>query len=336
MRALVRDVPVQSAVVSQLRLDPLTGRWIAVVLERAERPHDFAPRSLPVEGDPERSCPFCPGHEEVPSFESLSPNGDWRVRVVPNRYPAFSGDEPMAVEHRGPVFMQAPASGIHEVLVLGPEHGASWADLPDDHAEQVMTAIRDRIAAHAHVGGLRYSQAIVNSGREAGASLEHPHAQLLGIPFVPREIADELAGFARFSGSCLLCTTWEAEVVAGHRVVLDDGDIVVLCPFWSGTPFELLVVPKDHDPHLHAANDALLAAAGRAIRDALHRLRSVVGDVAYNLVFHSAPYRVHDDYHWHVHALPKLTTRAGFELGTGVLINIIPPEIAARDLRAAS
>ena len=224
-----------------------------------------------MEGDPERGCPFCPGHEEPPSFESHSPNGHWRVRVVPNRYPAFSGDEPMAVEHRGPVFMQAPASGIHEVLVLGPEHGASWADLPDDHAEQVMTAIRDRIAAHAHVGGLRYSQAIV-----------------------------------------------------------------VLCPFWSGTPFELLVVPKNHDPHLHDAGDALLAASGRAIRDALRRLRSVVGDVAYNLVFHSAPYRVHDDYHWHVHALPKLTTRAGFELGTGVLINIIPPEIAARELRAAS
>ena len=86
----------------------------------------------------------------------LTPAGE--LRSLPNRYPAFSGDEPMAVEHRGPVFMQAPASGIHEVLVLGPEHGASWADLPDDHAEQVMTAIRDRMAAHAHVGGLRYSQ----------------------------------------------------------------------------------------------------------------------------------------------------------------------------------
>src|SRR5213080_3165461 len=218
---------------SQLRLDPLTGRGVVVSLDRAERPFAFVPRSLPVEADPDRACPFCPCNEEStpPALEAYAPSGTWQVRVVPNLYPAFDGDAPMIVNHLGPVFTQAPGSGIHEILVFTPDHRGSFADLSDSQTALVMAALRDRMEEHSSHTGLRYSQAIVNSGREAGASLEHPHGQLLGIPFVPREIADELAGFARFSGSCLLCTTWEAEVVVGHRVIHDDGDIVVLCPF---------------------------------------------------------------------------------------------------------
>lgn len=319
---------------SQLRLDPLTGRWVAISLERSERPHAFLTRTLPVEDDPNRACPFCPGHEAAtpPALETYGNDGGWLVRVVPNKYPAFSGAEPMVVTHLGPVFTQAPAGGAHEVVVFTPEHDVSLADLPDAQAGLVMAAIRDRMDDHSRTSGLRYSQAIVNYGREAGASIVHPHGQLLGIPFVPRGLSDELAGFSRFQGSCLLCTTVEAETAAGHRVILEDERVVVLCPFWSGSPFEMLVIPKEHDPHLHTAAPADLTAVGRAVRDALARLRNTVGDVAYNVVFHSAPFRVHGEYHWHVHLHPKLTTRAGFELGTGVLLNVMPPELAAQAL----
>jgi UDPglucose--hexose-1-phosphate uridylyltransferase len=322
---------------SQLRLDPLTGRWVVVTVERASRPAAFFPRSLPVEVDPRRPCPFCPGNEEAtpPALETYEPNGKWLVRVVPNLYPAFQGNSPMVVSHLGPVFTQAPASGIHEVLVFSPQHDAGWADLTDAQAGLVMAAIRDRIEEHASTPNLRYSQALVNAGREAGASLEHPHGQLLGMPFVPREIVDEQAGFARFEGSCLICTILEAEEEASHRVVYADGDVLVVCPFWSGTPYEMLVIPRIHDPHLHKAHPRDVAAVGRAIRDALHSLRANVGDIAYNLVFHSAPYRASGPYHWHVHVLPKLTTVAGFELGTGVMINVVSPEQAAADLRAS-
>ena len=169
---------------SQLRLDPLTGRWVVIAAERAARPDAFTRPVLEVQADPSR-CPFCPGNEEAvpPALETYGPSGSWLVRVVPNLYPAFSGDEPMAVTTLGPVFTQAPASGIHEVLVLSPEHGSPWSALSDAQAGLVMAAIRDRVAEHASTAGLRYSQVIVNSGREAGASLEHPHAQLLGMPF---------------------------------------------------------------------------------------------------------------------------------------------------------
>jgi UDPglucose--hexose-1-phosphate uridylyltransferase len=321
---------------SQLRLDPLTGRWIVISLDRAGRPNDFAHRQLAVEADPERPCPFCPGHEEStpPALETYGPRGDWLVRVVPNRFPAFSGNEPMVVDHLGPVFTQAPASGIHEVLVLTPEHGASFADLSDAHAGLVVAAIRDRLSEHAAVPGLRYSQAIVNAGREAGASLVHPHGQLLAMSFIPREISDEQAGFARFEGSCLLCTTIEAEESIAHRIVLSDEHVLVVCPYWSATAYEMLVIPRAHEAHLHYATPSEAAAVGKAVRTSLQRLRERLGDIAYNVVFHAAPYRSEGVFHWHVHLLPKVTTLAGFELGTGVPINICPPEVAADELRA--
>jgi UDPglucose--hexose-1-phosphate uridylyltransferase len=322
---------------SQLRLNPLTGRWVTVAAERSLRPGEFSPRHLAVESDPDRPCPFCPGNEEAtpPALETYGPNGQWQVRVVPNLYPAFSGDEPMSVSNLGPVFTQASASGIHEVLVLSPDHDTGWADLDDRAAGLVMAAIRDRMEDHARHANVRYTQAIVNHGREAGASLVHPHGQLLGIPFVPGELAEERSGFVRFEGSCLLCTVSDAEVSAGQRIVLEDERVVVVCPFWSGTPFEMLVIPKEHETHLARSSPADVVAVGRALRTVLDRLRRTVGDVAYNVVFHTAPHHQRDEhFHWHAHVLPRLTSAAGFEQGTGVLINIVSPESAAQSLTA--
>ena len=148
---------------------------------------------------------------------------------------------------------------------------------------------------------MRYSQAIVNAGREAGASIEHPHAQLLGMSFVPRELAEEQAGFARFTGRCLLCTAIDAEESTGYRVVYSDERVAVVCPFWSGTPYEMLVIPRTHGPHLHRAATADLVSVGRAMRGALASLQDHIGDVPYNLVFHSAPFRAPEPFHWHVH-----------------------------------
>lgn len=323
---------------SQLRLDPLTGRWVVVSLERSERPFAFMPRSLPVEGDPGRPCPFCPDQfdAQTPSLEVLRPDGEWQVRILPNLYPAFEGTAAMAVTNLGPVYTQAPASGIHEVVVIDPNHRTTFADLTDVQSALVMQALAERISQHAQVPGLRYSQPIINAGREAGASLEHPHGQLLGMPFVPREITDEQAGFARFAGNCLLCATIEAEESAGYRTVFADDDVLVHCPFWSGTPFEMLITPRVHDGRLHDASAESLAGVGRGLQRALSALRWNLGDVPYNVAFHASPYRASGDFHWHAHVLPKVTTRAGFELGTGVLINVVPPERAAIDLRSAA
>jgi UDPglucose--hexose-1-phosphate uridylyltransferase len=322
---------------SQMRLNQLTGRWVTIVAERALRPSDFAPRQqLEIESD--RACPFCPGHEEStpPALETIGEGGQWTLRVVPNLYPAFEGDDGFAVRHVGPVHVMAEGTGIHEVFVYSPDHDDSLDRLDDDGAGRFMLALKHRFTEHATLPNIRYTQAIVNHGREAGASIAHPHGQLLGLPFVPGEVLDEERAFGRFAGGCLLCTTVEAELATGERVVFANDDVAVICPYWSGSPYELLIVPRRHELHLQDADDDSLEAVGRALRDSTAFLNQALGDVAYNVGFHTAPHAHTGEYHWHIHVWPNLVTQAGFERGTGVLINIMPPEQAAETLRNAA
>ena len=320
---------------SQLRLNPLTGRWVTIVADRAQRPTDFAPRTPQVEADTGRPCPFCPGNEEatLPALETLDAGGHWRMRLIPNLYPAFDGDASFAVHHQGPVHVSAEASGIHEVFVYTPDHDGGAHLLTDDDAAQMMSMLSRRLEQHAGTENVRYTQAIINHGREAGASLAHPHGQLLGLPFVPGEILEEQRAFSRFEGGCILCATIEAELVDGGRVLFANDEVVCVSPYWAGAPYELLIIPRSHDLHLTDSTPATLQGMGVAIRDSVLALREVHGDVAYNLVFHTAPHHYDGAYHWHVHLFPKLVTTAGFERGTGVMINIVPPEIAADELR---
>jgi UDPglucose--hexose-1-phosphate uridylyltransferase len=316
-------------------LNPLTGRWVTIVADRAKRPTNFAPRTSQVEAEPDRPCPFCPGNEEatLPAFETLDEGGHWRMRLIPNLYPAFDGDEPFAVHHLGPVHVEAEASGIHEVFVYTPVHDSGAQDLTDDEAAQLMQLLSRRLQQHSASTTVRYTQAIINHGREAGASLVHPHGQLLGLPFVPGEILEEQRAFSRFEGGCILCATIEAELVDGKRILFATDDVVCVSPFWAGSPYELLIIPRSHDLHLTDSSDETLAAMGVAVRDSIVALREIHGDVAYNLVFHTAPHHYTGAYHWHIHLFPMLVTTAGFERGTGVMINIVPPELAAEQLR---
>jgi UDPglucose--hexose-1-phosphate uridylyltransferase len=322
---------------SQMRLNQLTGRWVTIVAERAQRPTDFTPRARLEDLDTGRPCPFCPGNEEAtpPALETIDDGGKWSVRVIPNLYPAFHGDDGFAVHHDGPVHVMAEGTGIHEVFVYTPDHRKALDLLDDREAGQFMLALKNRFIEHAASNHIRYTQAIVNHGREAGASLAHPHGQLLGLPFVPGEVLDEERAFARFAGGCLLCTTVEAEMATGDRVVFATDDVAVICPYWSGSPYELLIVPLRHELHLQDADDDSLEAIGRALRDATAFLNKAIGDVAYNVGFHTAPHSHTGEYHWHIHIWPNLVTQAGFERGTGVLINIVSPEQAAETIRSA-
>lgn len=321
-----------------MRLNQLTGRWVTIVAERANRPTAFAPRMPFDQLDDPSVCPFCPGNEEAtpPVLQTFDSGGDWTIRVIPNRYPAFAGDGGFAVHHEGPIHVMAEGTGLHEVFVYTPEHDLSLDRLDDEQMASFMVAIKSRMNHHAGVPNVRYTQAIVNHGREAGASIAHPHGQLLGLPFVPGEVLDEERAFARFAGGCLLCTTAEAELTTGERVVSADDDVVTIAPYWSGVPYELLILPRQHELHFHDSSDEALAAVGRALRDATLFLNRTLGDVAYNVGIHTAPYAHTGEYHWHIHVWPNLVTQAGFERGTGVMINIVPPEDAAETLRSAS
>ena len=255
------------------------------------------------------------------------------MRVVPNLYPAFEGDEPFVVANRGPVFTQATAGGIHEILIFSPEHDATWGMLSEEQTSLVMAALRDRLEEHAQRPNLRYTQAIVNSGtrgrglagtppRPATGHVVHPPRAGRGtgalrplrrvVPLVHHHRGRGGLGAAgdlrrRSGGGDLPLLECRALRNAGH------------------TPRAL--------PHLHKSPTPDLLAVGEAIRRCLGRLAEAVGDVAYNIVFHSAPYRAGEPYHWHAHIWPKATTTAGFELGTGVAINVVSPEEAASTLK---
>ena len=321
---------------NHLRLNLLNGRWVTMVADRAERPSDFAPRTPHVEADPSQPCPFCPESQtDVHAALERRDEHGWRQRIVANLYPAFDGDEPFAVHNLGPVHIEARASGVHEVFILSPDHHGRPEGDTDDDAKAALSMLRDRLAEHAATPAVRYTQAIINYGREAGASLSHPHGQLLGLPFVPGEIVDEERAFARFEGGCVLCATAEAELVDNKRVVLATDDVLVACPYWSGSPYEMLVIPRHHQSHVTEAPSDSLDAVAVAMRDAIGALRARHGDVAYNAVLHTAPHQHRGPYHWHLHLFPSLVTTAGFERGTGVLVNIVTPEAAAAELREA-
>jgi hypothetical protein len=152
---------------SQLRLNPLTGRWVTLVADRAKRPTDFAPRLAQVEADPSKPCPFCPGNEEStpPALEQVDSEGKWTLRVVPNLYPAFEGDGNLTVRNLGPVHTMADASGIHEVFVITPDHTAGVGTFTDKVIRDVMTALRRRFEEHARTPNVRYTQAFINHSR---------------------------------------------------------------------------------------------------------------------------------------------------------------------------
>ena len=327
----------------ELREDPISGRLVIVAPERAARPDTFRVVSEPLPAN-DASCPFCPGHESMTPPEVArsgvgSPDTPgWRVRVVPNLYPivggtgdthGVSGDR---ADGSAAASTGAAISGAHDVVILSPAHDRHLALLCSDEVVEVFTALRDRV--RHHLGrGLKHVQAFVNQGREAGASIEHPHAQVVGLGFVPPAVAAEQDRFLA-AGRDLV-----AEAVARHRsseLSVVDGPAVAWCPPASATPFEVLVAHRSTRSRFDEAPDPEVAVVARAAREALARVHAVLGDVAYNLTIHTAPSGSPPGGHWYVRIAPRVSVTAGFEHATGLFVNVVPPEIAAAALRDAT
>ena len=329
---------------NELRHDPLSGRWVTIAAGRAARPASFGHPG----GEPERrgplGCPFCAGqeHQTPPEVWTDRPPGGahdspgWMVRVVPNKFAAFGPPSLLPVAPVEADAERAAADGAHEVVVHGPEHLVSLTELDQDVLVRVAEAWRRRLAYWRRPEfGLGAVTVIVNEGREAGASLEHSHSQVFATVLRPALVQAEVA---RLGGAdCAACDLVTAERKQGDRVVADAGGLLTVCPWASAMPLELLLVPDRHLARFEAGDDREIAVAALAegLAGAIGRLGAVVGRVpAWNAVLHSAPPGV-TDFHWHLHVYPRLATLGGFELGTGVLINVIDPDHAAERLRAA-
>jgi UDPglucose--hexose-1-phosphate uridylyltransferase len=300
-------------------VDGLTGRWVLLAPERSARPHTVA-AAPPTVPDAVAGCPFCPGYEDLTPPEVGRAGGGeadtpgWRVRVVPNLYPAVGG--PHAV---------APATGAHEVVVLSPAHDRSFGQLDDDQAVEVVQMLRDRTRFHLDAGHA-YVQVIINHGRAAGASIAHPHAQIVAIDFVPPAVTSALERYAA-AGSDLV-----RDDLAEGIPIVERAGTAAWCPHAPAAPYEFRAAPIDDvGARFDLASDDDAADLAVVLRDGLARLLATLGDVPYNLVLHTA---VGDaPFHWYVEVQPRLTIIAGFELGTGVFVNTLPPERAAAELR---
>ena len=334
----------------ELRIDPLSGLRTIVAGERASRPGGgFSVEPQPPI-DPE-SDPFLEGHEDrtPPEVAALRPHGSppdgpgWRVRVVPNLYPAL-GDtpdddsppevvDPLETGHGEPkLFAARPALGAHEVVVNSPRPVTSLRELEPEEVETAMGMWRERMRAHADKA---YVHVIVNEGREGGASLPHTHAQVYALPFVPAQVARERERFTAYAerthGRNLLEDLLQEEVRLGKRVVAIDDEAVAICPFASRVPYQLQIVPRA--PRKRFEDDGPLGA--RLLHDLLGRLEHVLGAVPpLNLWVRTAP-RDAEWFCWRIDLLPRLTHLAGLEMGVGVGLNILPPERAAEQLREA-
>ena len=325
----------------ELRIDPLTGLRVIVAGERGSRPGaflDFARRE-PI--DPE-SDPFAAGHEDrtPPEVYALRDNGSWRVRVVPNLYPALSendagdpGSDPLATGRGEPdLFASRPAHGSHEVVVNAPDPVSSLAELPPGQVETAMSVWRERMRAHADAA---YVHVIVNEGKEAGASLPHTHAQLYALPFVPAAVARERERFTAYSdrtqGRNLLEDLVQEEVRRRERIVAIDDEAVAIAPFAARVPFHLMLAPRR--PAARFADDGPLGA--RLLHQVLNRLGAALGTLPpLNLWVRTAP-RDAAHFCWRIEIMPRLAQLAGLEIGTGVHLNVLTPEDAAKRLRDA-
>ncbi|MGH8055614.1 MAG: galactose-1-phosphate uridylyltransferase [Candidatus Entotheonellia bacterium] len=326
----------------ELRKDPVVGRWVIISTERSQRPSDFKHQP-----DPNRAgfCPFCAGNEDKTPGEVLAyrlsgsePNtAGWRVRVVPNKYPALRIEGALGGRSAG-MFEMMDGIGAHEVIIETPDHRATLATLPLRHVEDVLWVFRDRILDLKKDG--RFSSALVfkNHGAAAGASLEHPHSQLIALPIVPKVVEEELDGCERYFRShqqCIYCAMIQQESRARGRVVLENAEFIAFAPYASRFPFEVYLLPKAHAASFEKAHREEYSYLAAILRGVLQRTLSLLNDPPYNLMLHSAPWGEECEhyYHWHMEITPRLTGVAGFEWGTGFYINPTPPEEAAHFLR---
>ena len=307
----------------------MSGRWVVIAPARARRPGADRPRA-DEEKEQTAGCPFCEGREGAtpPETFALGPPGraadapGWRVRVVPNKFPAFG---PWSAKgNRIGLFARRAALGRQEVVIHSPRHVRTLADLSGRELERVAEAWQARAGA-AREQGFAYVQALVNEGREAGASLQHSHSQLVWLEGDPPLVAQEREVQAK-EGGCVLCRVLAEELAQRIRVVAERDGLVLLCPFAGRQPYELLIAPRDceTDPFASAALGAALTLAAEGLR----RLRVAEGAVPVNIWLHAGG-------HWHFEVLPRLTVLAGLELGAGYFVNTLAPESAAGVLREA-
>ncbi|MHB0997133.1 MAG: galactose-1-phosphate uridylyltransferase [Elusimicrobiales bacterium] len=315
---------------SEIRKDPVFGRWVIIASERGLRPNDFRADSAA------HACPFCPGNEDLtpPVISSLpGPAGGWRLRVVRNKYPALVS-EGATDSRRDGIYDSMDGMGIHEVIIETPEHERALEQMPVEAVADVVRTYIQRVREIKKDPRIKYVMVFKNHGRNAGATLLHPHSQVIAMPMAPLRVMQEIDGAAEYHlerGTCVFCDIVREEAAFRKRVVAENGDFLAVTPYASRFSFETWILPKAHLSHFESMPEDRAPALADVLKTALSKLSATLPDLSYNLIVHTMPVREAEapHYHWHIEIMPKLTHVAGFEWGTGFYINAVSPEAAA-------
>jgi len=327
--------------VSELRQNLATKEWVIIAVERAKRPHEFvdAGRKSCGEGPAwEPHCPFCPGNEETDLEVMRVPReGPWRVRIVGNRYPALSVNGKLERQYLG-LQRRITGVGYHEVIVESQQHNTCAALQTPAEVALVFRTFIERAWAIQSDRRIEYILFFKNHGRNAGASLIHPHAQMVALPMVPNDVrvrADEARHHFDEVGKCAFCEMIEQERASGARVILETEHFVAFCPYASVAPFHIWVMPKFHLSSFLHAQDSELEDLGVVMHRVLRKLYVGLNNPDFNYAIRTAP--VSDlgaaYLHWYITIVPRISYAAGFEIGSGIYINPSLPEECAEFLR---
>jgi len=263
----------------------------------------------------------------------------WRVRVVSNKFPVLGIEGELNRSGDG-MYDKMNGIGAHEIIIETPDHAATLSDMTERQIEEVLWAYKDRVNDLKKDRRFRYIILFKNHGEVAGASLEHPHSQLIALPVIPKRVKEELDGsqlYYQLKERCIYCDIIRQEAAASVRMVMETDRFSVLNPYAPRFPFETWILPKRHDSHFEETDAATLQNMAWVLRSTMRKIDKVLEQPAYNFIVHSAPCQdpplAH--FHWHIEIIPKLTKVAGFEWGTGFYINPTPPEESAKFLRDA-
>ncbi|HWB14233.1 MAG TPA: galactose-1-phosphate uridylyltransferase [Pirellulales bacterium] len=324
---------------SHLRFDPATTDWVIFAPSRALRPHQ-PPSPAPLAAAAPAQCPFCPGNEaftppEIYAARGPGPNvpRNWRVRVVPNKFPALRIEEDTRRIEETPAFHYMGGCGAHEVVVESPDHDAF---LGQQSVEQIELVLRTVQLRHQDLMRDHRFQAIIafkNHGTAAGTSLAHPHWQVIATPVVPRLLRQKLAVAAEYfdrTGDCLYCVALRDELTANKRILAKNDEYVAFLPYASHVPFETWIAPLTRQATFAAVDGGLLRPLAHLLRAVLLKLYTALDNPCFNLTIDSVSRgdESKEYFMWHMRILPRLTTPAGFELGSGMAINTVLPEDA--------
>jgi UDPglucose--hexose-1-phosphate uridylyltransferase len=334
----------------ELRKDPIIGRWVIIATERGKRPSDYA--AAPVEALEPAKNPFAEGNEHMTPPEIFAfrdpksrPNGPgWQVRVVPNKFPALRVEGDLGKEGQG-LYDKMNGIGAHEIVIETPNSNLQLEQQPVEGVARVMETYKIRMLDLLRDGRLRYILVFKNFGKQAGASIGHPHSQLIATPVTPKRMKEKLVGamqYYAYKDRSIFEDILKQELREGQRLVYENAGFVAFCPFAARFPFEVTIMPRRQSAYFAEIHPDEMLLLADVLKVTLQKLAKALNQPQYNYIVHTAPARyvhhgywttIDQDFRWHIEILPRLTLIAGFEVGTGFYINPTAPEEAAKYLR---